>query len=102
MPADPGNTGWDGGEREADANLADMPLDGGVVAKKPNWGCLVRCELGEFEESRDACGRRKFREPYLLRLRVRTRWRDQICPGDALQRGLERAWIVEVTQDNRG
>ena len=47
---------------EADAELADAPFDGRVVAKKTHRGCRLRRELGEFHETPDARCRRKFGE----------------------------------------
>src|SRR5262249_54405917 len=71
-------------------------------AKESNRGCLVRCKLGQLHESSDAGCRRKFGESHLLRLRIRTRWRDQICAGHAFQGGVKRARIVEVARHDRG
>src|SRR5262249_22135195 len=45
--------------------------------------------------------RSEFGESHLLGFRLRTRWRDEIGAGDTLQRGLERAGIVEVAHDDR-
>ena len=53
-------------EGEPDAELADPPLDGGLIPQEPDWRFLVRGRPGELDQVLHSGLRGKLDEPFLL------------------------------------